>query len=142
MKIRKLKVAFEYDFDLLGISSKERPHRLAFELNRFHFFDFWKVEDLMVRSVQGVKMIASNYVSKADGYEYIIIGNHLEEVMFPRYRLLLPQLKEFDYFLKLMYPLDEMNITEIERCTRRVQCVESSVRLDKDKIRHIDYLIF
>ena len=62
MPKKVLKVTFDYDFELYGIISSEKSHRICWLLAKELGFDFRKTDDLPGADVHGV------FLHRADGH--------------------------------------------------------------------------
>ena len=55
---------------------------------------------------------------------------------------LIPELKEFDYFIKLIGVWRKQELIELKKHLKQMKCIESETDIDLKTLRSIDNLVF
>ena len=101
MKRIKFEVEYEFDFILLGITSGQKEYKLAWELNRELTIELKKSDDCIINFKGDSKLIISTLTFSEHSSIYTLLKNRSVDYENTRHSFLLPELKQFDYFLKL-----------------------------------------
>ena len=134
MKKNKLVVHQDYSFILLGIVSSIKEYSLAWHLNQSGVFHFVKAADLHVDFNNDSEMIISNYICKSEHHAYTLLRNRLIISSFESH-LLLPELSQFDYFLKLESKIDHFDLEMLVNNLRVIDKIDYLARLDINKVK-------
>ena len=135
MKKNKLIVHQDYSFTLLGIVASIKEYSLAWHLNQSDIFHFVKVADLHISYNNDSEMIISNYVCKSEQHTYTLFKNRLIISSFEG-SMLLPELSQFDYFLKLESKIDHFDLDVLVDNLRVIDKIDYLARLDIKKIKN------
>ena len=135
MKKNKLVVHQDYSFILLGIVSSIKEYSLAWHLNQSGVFHFVKAADLHIDLNNDSEMIISNYICKSEHHTYTLLRNRLIISSFES-PLLLPELSQFDYFLKLESKIDHFDLDVLVDNLRVIDKIDYLARLDINKIKN------
>ena len=82
----------------------------------------------------GFDMIISNYICKSDQHTYTLLRNRLIISSSDNY-FLLPDLNQFDYFLKLESKIDHFDLEVLVNNLRVIDKIDYLARLDINKIK-------
>ena len=134
MKKNKLTFHQDYSFIFLGIVSNIKEYTLAWHLNQSGIFNFLKAPDICIDFNNDSKMVISNYVCKSDHHIYTLLRNRLIISPFDNY-FLLPELNQFDYFLKLESKIDHFDLEMLINYLRVIDKIDYLARLDINKIK-------
>ena len=134
MKKNKLVVHQDYSFILLGIVSSIKEYTLAWYLNQNGVFNFLKAPDICIDFNNDSEMIISNYICKSEQHIYTLLRNRLIISPFEN-PLLLPELNQFDYFLKLESKIDHFDLETLIYNLRVIDKIDYLARLDINKIK-------
>ncbi len=134
MKRNKLIVQPDYSFILLGIVSSTKEYTLAWHLNQSNVFHFTKAPDISLDMNNDFEMIISNYICKSDQHTYTLLRNRLVISSSENY-FLLPELNQFDYFLKLEFKIDHFDLEVLVNNLRVIDKIDYLARLDINKIK-------
>ena len=134
MKRNKLIVQQDYSFILLGIVSSTKEYTLAWHLNQVSAFNFTKAPDISIDMNNDFEMIISNYICKSDQHTYTLLRNRLVISSSENY-FLLPELNQFDYFLKLEFKIDHFDLEVLVNNLRVIDKIDYLARLDINKIK-------
>ena len=80
-------------------------------------------------------MIISNYICKSEQHTYTLFRNRLIISSFES-PLLLPELSQFDYFLKLESKIDHFDLQMLVNNLRVIDKIDYLARLDINKIKN------
>ena len=134
MKKNKLVVHQDYSFILLGIVSSIKEYTLAWYLNQSGVFNFLKAPDICIDFNNDSEMIISNYICKSEQHIYTLLRNRLIISPFENH-LLLPELNQFDYFLKLESKIDHFDLETLIYNLRVIDKIDYLASLDINKIK-------
>jgi len=107
---KKLIVAYDFDFDLIGIVSPVKEYKLAWLINKMLGIRLVRQPDLSISFINN-NLVISNFKAGTERCIYRLLKNQsVGEVMGnPNY--LLPELKNFDFILMIS---DESNTIAVE----------------------------
>ena len=157
MKLEKLHIQYELNYILLAIRSQIEDYRFAYFLNKSSFFLFQRMskdlsclinektvyfssfrdfnQDLKRESflIKNQTIYQSNMASQIGLFSDSDITNTA---------FLIPELKDFDYFIKLVGIWKKSEILDLKHFITSLQIVESSVKIDVNKLRSSNNLVF
>ncbi len=168
-KILKLKSAFTFDFQLYGIISNAKEYTLSWAINFISSLELRKSDDIII-DLKGVdKLIVSVYHYKTEQFKIYLYNNHLKDVEDLESPKDLESLKDlesskyerndiknkgnaskffvasqsqFDYLLKIETDEGEDAINELFLDIRKSDKIQSILKLDINKIKEKEYLLF
>jgi hypothetical protein len=134
--IYTLDIEDDYEFDVIGISSHEKPYRLAWSLNRGMNWMMSRRDDILVQQ----KSLNSGhaqfrYVHPSDTSVITLIDNKTSEGLF------LPEINQFDFILKLenmRFGCDDLMMKKLRACA----FVITAYPLQIEKLKSKQNLIF
>lgn len=153
----KLKVDYNLNYSLIAIRSKLEDYRFAYFLNKSPFFIFQRIKKDICYIINTKKIYFSTfmhvnsefkrtsflignksiYSSKSIDSENLFSNNLIMNTSF-----LLPELKEFDYFLKLKGLWKNSEKENLKQYLQKLSYVESATDVDLKKIKSINNLVF
>ena len=98
MKKTKLIIDYEYDFDLLGLTSVAKGYKLAWEINRLFHITLVKQPDLVVGFKNGVERSFSFYAFESSHNRLKLFKNKASENERGKY-FLIPEFPHFDFII-------------------------------------------
>lgn len=101
MKTSKLILEYEYDFELIGLVSPVREFKLAWHINQYFKIDLRKVQDIEYDFLKGCKIFISNFIFETEYSSFRLLKNRSVEFLNVAKPFLLPELKNYDYFIML-----------------------------------------
>ncbi|MBS7566614.1 IPExxxVDY family protein [Mucilaginibacter sp. Bleaf8] len=135
-----LKFEIDLDFALIAITAPLRDYRLCYFINKYLNFDFKKIPDLAVDIYQGTIEPAhfSIYHTHWETTEtdFYLIANKGSD------GLLIPEMREVDYFLMIRNFIDEIDLNRIISSLNRIQEILAAVKIDPKKIKSRENLLF
>ena len=128
---------FEYDFQLIGISTHAKDYRLCWELNKVFGIQLNKQEDVQFSSKKGGKAIFSMYFYQDEFEE-----KDVRLMSNKSYgRILIPESKASDYFL-MFYDYNEYEVREMLMKIRKINVVLTAFEIEVDTLKSKDNLLF
>lgn len=157
-----LKLADDYDFVLIGISSHEKEYRICWALNNKFNFEFKKVDSL---EIKGKKQETPSFFSlfkyedQDEFVEYFVIANLSESksVEAKKYTLfkenakesassenefLIPEHKNMNYFFVIKGEIAADAIKETIKKIKEIDLVLTAVHIDVAQLKSKQNLIF
>ncbi len=157
-----LKLADDFDFVLIGISSHEKEYRICWALNNKFNFEFKKIDSLEIKGKkQDTPSFFSlfNYENQEEFLEYFVLANLSESksVEAKKYTLfrengkespssenefLIPEYKQMNYFFVIKGEVDADEVKETIRKIKEIDLVLTAVSIDVESLKSKQNLIF
>ncbi len=128
MKITKLIVDYDYSFILAAIICPVKEFRLAWYLNHCLGIDLSKSTDLEYNFVKQGKILISNFLFESEYTTFRLLKNKACESINTQKPFLVPELKEYDFFLQVVGEIDTIDTNDFFsklKSTEVIQYVES-----------------
>lgn len=136
MATHYLDFEFEYDFDLIGISSHVKEYRLVWAINKMMNWNLTRKNDHSIAQKNGFSEHAVyEFFDGLDKSTYTLIENHSPD------GFLLPELPQWDFVLKVEHHHNEMDI-EVFRALKKINLVQAITVLTTEKLKSKQNLIF
>lgn len=139
MKKNKLEIEYEFDFTLYALSCAEREYKLAWYLNEFLKVNFKKEEDIIFEFVNNSKMWVSNYIFEVEYGIWTLLNNKAVESINTTKPFLIPELKDFNFLLKLEGTFDEAVIEDV---LRKIPIIMLHKRVNINELKTKENLLF
>lgn len=137
MNKKFLKKELDLDFYLLSITSALKDYQIAFLVNKQLNINFKKIDDLVIETLEGKENYFSlyHYRNLMEKDFYIIANKSLDSI-------LIAELRETNYFfmLKNFYDKDDINLFINKMKT--IKEVQMVVKIDPQKLKSKENLIF
>ncbi|MES2591957.1 MAG: IPExxxVDY family protein [Bacteroidota bacterium] len=157
-----LKIEYDYDFVLIGISSHEKDYRLCWALNNLFGIDLTKTSSLEIKSKKEVTpsfFSLFNYENPDEFVEYFVIANLSENKLFgsdentlfskgargphsTEHGILIPEHKQMNYFFVIRGEIEEQQTEEIIKKIKEIDLVLTAVRIDVAELKSKTNLVF
>ena len=152
-----LKIEYEIDFLLFAIKSNLEDFQLAYFLNKSPFFRFKRRDVDLKYSITDKELGFSIFVdhNRDEKKKSFLIQNKIiysskisdnytlfDKQSINRFAFLLPELKEFNYLLKLDGIWNQSVLISLQDYFSSMGRVETSVKVDVSKVKSINNLIF
>lgn len=155
-----LEIEFDYDFVLIGIVSNEKDYRLCWGLNNLLNLQLVKQESL---EIKGKKQDTPSYFSfffyqnHNEFSEYAIIANLSESKALATNETtlfglsndneldneyLIPEQKQMSYFFVIKAEMEQEEVNELIRQLKKIENIQTAVRIDVKSLRSKQNLIF
>ncbi len=142
MKKTKLVVNYDYDFDLYGMISPSKEYTLAWHLNRGLGIRLVKEADMQFEVAGQRTVYISNYVCHCQHYIVRLLRNKPAEGAGTGFAWLLPELKEFDYFLLLQGHHNLFDGPEHRQHLNNLAVIQYFTKIDTANLKNRENLIF
>ena len=142
MKKNTLDIEYSYEFELFGLSTAAREYRLAWEINKACDIALVKDEDIPYELRSGKKVLISCYVYETENQVLRMLKNKPVEGQSPSFQFLLPEVKQFDYLLMLEGEGDTIHPEHLKEILSNLPIIQYFTKLDTDKLKSRDNLIF
>jgi len=140
MRKRKLQVAFDINFNVWGMVTATKDYKLAWQLNQNFNIQLVREEDLVISFVLKKNIVVSHFKYETEYTTIRLIKNR--GIDFNEAKYLIPELNRFDYFI-LIYGQDFfMKENKIEMLLKSVTGVDFILKVDTNKLKSRDNLIF
>ena len=157
-----LKIEYDYDFTLIGISSHEKDYRICWALNKILELDLIKNESLEIKSnKQNTPSFFSlfSFENTEEFLEYFVISNLSEnklstskdttlfgkgdkESQSNEKGMLIPEQKQMNYFLVIRGEVSKKEIKEIITKIKKLDFIQTAVCIDVKELKSKKNLIF
>lgn len=142
MKKLSLEVEYEYDFEVYGVVSSCKEHKLAWALNKCFNLRLIKQKDLTYDFLNKGRLIISNYLHVTDYATFRLFRNK-SVVMSPLKKpFLLPDIKEYDYIIQVSGESESLEPETLLEKLRRLPLAEYVKQFDPNLLQFKDNLIF
>jgi hypothetical protein len=135
-----LKFEIDLDFALIAITTPLKDYRICYFINKQLNFNLKKITDLAVDIYQGntEPVYFSNYHFQWEATEtdFFFIANRGSD------GLLIPEMREVDYFLLIKNFIDETDLNAIVSGLNRITEILAAVKIDPKKIKSRENLLF
>ncbi len=88
------------------------------------------------------KLVISNFLFETENSSLRILKNKAEDGDELKKSYLLPELKNFDYFLMLEGSGDTFNISELEGKLKNLEIIQYLTKIDVSKLKSKENLVF
>lgn len=140
MKKSKLVIEYEFDFDVLGITSTLKGYRLAWEINQRLGIHLVKQPDLMVGVKKDIETGFMYYAFETQLNRLKLLKNQTSEVEKGKY-FLIPEFPRFDFII--LARLNELALAEpLAECIKKIPSIELVVPLRMDTLRSKSNFVF
>ncbi|MBL31162.1 MAG: hypothetical protein CMP62_00335 [Flavobacteriales bacterium] len=153
----KLKISHDIDFQLIGIQSEMKDYQFAYFLNRSTLFMFKRmIKDIsyMINSKKiyfsafehrEIDLRRSSFLIKNQAFYSQPVNNALNlfnETRIKQSTFLIPELKEFNYFMKFVGIWKKEELLEQKKFLTNLPGIHSPTNIDVSRIKSITNLIF
>jgi hypothetical protein len=132
-----LKLGFDSDINLIGISCHLKSYRLSFAMDISLGLSFNRVTDFVIPG-QGDESLHFPFLIYEDEElknQFCLVGNH-----HPQGKLV-PALRQVDYFLMAKNPLDHILLNSVLQKIRNIPQVLAAYEIDTSRTKDIDLLL-
>ena len=151
-----LHVNYDLNYLLIAIRSRLDDYQFAYFLNKSQFFLFTRMKKDLNCWINNKSIYFSSFKSENDEKQTsFLIKNQaiyteemaIQETLFgdsliSNTAFLIPELKKFDYFLKLVGVWKKAEVLSLKKYLHELNFVESETTINLTKIKSIDNLVF
>lgn len=141
-KIIKFNFDPDYDFIVFALVSTIKEYKLAWHLNSITDMDFSKLDDIELTYSKEEAKYISNYVFYTEYSCVRILKNKLTDKDGETIGYLLPELKQFDYFLKIEGESFDEIAEDLPEKLKSLPCVQYFEKLKIENLKSKDNLLF
>ena len=152
----KLKVDYDLNFILFGIRSEIKDYQFAYFLNKSSFFRFQRMLKDISYILNNKKLYFSAFedMHNDEQKSCFLIRNKscyqeefndkksLFDESVEKTALLIPELKEFDYLIKLVGIWKKKELLTLTECLHQIKNAEPHTSINLKKIKSINNLVF
>lgn len=138
----KLEITYDFDFDLIGIVCSERSFKLAWLLNELLGITLTRQDDIELVYVDGSRIKITNFRYSTENDSYQLLKNKAhwsEETNKP---FLLPELREYDYFLMIDNATKMIDVEKIKNGVAQLPMVQYCLLIDLETLKDRENLLF
>ena len=122
--------------------SPVKDYKLIWSINHQLNVNLVKNTDLILEYLNQQKLVISNFLFETENSSLRILKNKAEDGDELKKSYLLPELKNFDYFLMLEGSGDTFNISEIEGKLKNLEIIQYLTKIDVSKLKSKENLVF
>ncbi len=142
MKKNKLELIYEFDFELAGIVCNKKEYKLAWHVNSVLETSLAKQQDIKIEFSNQPAMVISNFRYETEFIEMELLQNKLISGGGNKPQFLLPELKQFDFLLKLKDATGELSISDVCTKIREIPLIEYVAKLNFDELKSKENLLY
>ncbi|UKJ07454.1 IPExxxVDY family protein [Solitalea lacus] len=138
MNKKVLKISFDYDFTLIGISAPTRDYRFCWFLNKELSFNLIKTDDIILLNKANEEIYFSRYHQffEESEQDYFLIGNKGIS------GYLIPERKEIDFFL-LIHNLNYQSERDaLLQQINKMSITQTAFFIDANKLKSKENFLF
>ena len=157
-----LKIEYDYEFELIGISSQEKDYRICWALNNILGLDLAKCEPLEIKSKkQATPSFFSlfSFENTDEFMAYFVISNYSENKLFAskgdtlfaeneqepeagEIGILIPEQRQMNYFFLIRGEINKKALKETIRKIKGLDFIFTAVWIDVSELKSKNNLIF
>lgn len=141
-KIIRFEFEPDYDFELFALVSNIKEHTLAWHLNAILEMDLGKGEDIELGYIKEANKYISNFVFHSEYSTVRLLKNRLYTELGESAGYLLPELKSFDYLLKIEGDSVWEIADGLPEKLKSLPCVQYFEKLKIETLKSKDNLLF
>jgi hypothetical protein len=142
MKAIKLVVEYDFDFEFIGLISSLKGHKLAWNINNELKIELKKEDDICLDFLHEGQLIIINYNFETEYSNFRLIKNKSCEFANIASPYLIPELKEYDYFIQLQDESGFFGISSIMEKLKNISGIEYIKLIETENLKSKDNLIF
>ena len=142
MKTIKLSIDYDFDFEVIGLITSLKGYKLAWCINNELRIDLRKEEDISIDFLKEGKLVIINYNFKTEHSNFRLIKNKSCEFVNIASPYLIPELKEYDYFIQLQDENSGLNALSIKDRLNNISGIEYIKIVETENLKSRDNLIF
>ncbi|GGF20930.1 IPExxxVDY family protein [Hymenobacter cavernae] len=141
MKTLTLEVEYDCDFDLFGLVSSSREHKLAWTLNNLLRLRLVKQQDLIYPLHQG-RLVISNYLYKNEVSILRLFRNRSLDPSTLKKPFLAPDIKEYDYLIQVCNGTGHLASELVAERLATLPDVQYCCQFDPNELKFKENLLF
>ncbi len=142
MAKNKLQVTYDYDFTLLALNANVKAYRLAWSINRDLKLDLSHCHNIEIDFKSGRTLNIVNYKDVGEYRTIRLLRNRAEESEEQFDAFIVPELKNFDYFIILENESNTFDENTFISKIKEISFVQFTTKVDIEALKSRDNLIF
>jgi hypothetical protein len=142
MKKNRLESEYEFDFELIGIVCNKKEYKLAWHLNEVLKINLKKQDDIKIQFANNSSILISNFLFESEFVQIELLQNKLLASGSLKNQLLMPELKQFDFFIKIKDETDSFTSENVSGSIRDIPIIEYSMHLNFDTLKSKENLLY
>lgn len=142
MKIAKLEIEYHYDFLLFGLIAPHKEYKVAWTLNQLLNIDLASSSDIEIKYKNKSSLKFCSYLYETDYITFRLLRNKAIESEKIAKPYLLPELKEYDYFLVVEGDEDILDRQIIKKPLKESNLFTYIEEFDAQALKSKENLIF
>jgi hypothetical protein len=142
MKTSKLIVEYDYDFEVLAIISSVKDYKLAWAINKSLNISLCKTSDVCLDFIKAGTLLISNFIFETEYTTFRLLRNKSYEFTKIDKPYLLPELKEYDYIIKISGEHTSLSAKNTLERLKNLTVVEYIKQIDINTLKSKENLIF
>ncbi|MDA0193667.1 MAG: IPExxxVDY family protein [Bacteroidetes bacterium] len=142
MKKTKLKIDYDYDFQLYGIVTNAREYKLAWSINKGLKINLVKQKDILIPMANQGDLTITNLLFETENSSLRLIGNRSVGSSDGGKANLIPELSNFTHFFVVRDEGDNFGSQELIRLLKAISVIDYLTLIEIDKLKNKDNLIF
>ncbi len=141
MKVKKLIVDYEYDFELYGLTTSLKDYKVAWLINQQINIRLTRSKDYHLEYSSGeVNIINYSYQRTYSELRLFMNKAAYEEDSVQSY--MVDEMKHFDYFIQVKGIIHTFTAADLLQELRAIEGVQLINQIDIEKLKSIDHFIF
>lgn len=142
MKVSKLDIEYHYDFLLYGLISSHREYKVAWMLNQLLSLDLELNAELEINYKNNKQLQICNYVYTTDYVTFRLLKNKASESEKIVKPYLIPELKQYDYFLMVEGDEDILDRQDFKKPLKESDFFIYTDQIKAENLKSKENLIF
>ena len=142
MAKNKLEITYDYDFTVLALNANVKSYKLAWSINQELRINLAKKENIEMSFTGGRSLSIVNFVDENEFRVIRLLRNRAEESEEQFDAFIVPELKNFDYFVILENESHTFDENAFLSKIKEISFVQFTTRVDIESLKSKDNLIF
>lgn len=142
MAVLTLDVEFDFEYDLIGIISDVKEYKVAWLVNKVMELQLEKHEDLEFLMPGKKKLLISNFSEEREHCTVRLLRNKAYVDNGISKPFLLPEMKNYDYFIQIDGEYSLMSVDELKIELRKYPMIQYADRIDVNTLKSKENLVY
>lgn len=142
MAKNKLQVTYDYNFTLLALNASVKAYKLAWSINKELKLELSKCDNIQIEFKQRRDLNVVNYKDESEYRTIRLIRNRAEESEEQFDAFVVPELKNFDYFIILENESSTFDENSFFTKIKEIPFVLFATKVEIEALKSRDNLIF
>lgn len=142
MAKNKLQLTYDYNFTLLALNASVKAYKLAWSINKELKLELSKCDNIQIEFKQGRDLNVVNYKDESEYRTIRLIRNRAEESEEQFDAFVVPELKNFDYFIILENESSTFDENSFFTKIKEIPFVLFATKVEIEALKSRDNLIF